>query len=42
MLEILKGIEAVASDLRWLPFGGSYGGHADSGDDGRRQLTPAE
>jgi PmbA protein len=26
MLEILKGIEAVASDLRWVPFGGSYGG----------------
>lgn len=26
MLEILSGIEAVADDLRWLPFGGSYGG----------------
>ncbi|HVF52396.1 MAG TPA: TldD/PmbA family protein [Actinomycetota bacterium] len=26
MLEILCGIEAVADDLRWLPFGGSYGG----------------
>jgi predicted Zn-dependent protease len=26
MLEILKGIEAVGSDLRWLPFGGSFGG----------------
>ena len=26
MLEILKGIVAVADDRRWLPFGGSYGG----------------
>jgi PmbA protein len=26
MLEILKGIQAVGSDLRWLPFGGSFGG----------------
>ena len=26
MLEILKGVEAVADDRRWLPFGGSYGG----------------
>ncbi len=26
MLEILKGIEAVADDRRWLPFAGSYGG----------------
>ena len=26
MLEILRGIVAVASDRRWLPFGGSYGG----------------
>jgi PmbA protein len=26
MLDILRGIEAVATDLRWLPFGGSYGG----------------
>ena len=26
MLEILRGITAVGSDLRWLPFGGSYGG----------------
>lgn len=26
MLEILGGIVAVASDRRWLPFGGSYGG----------------
>ncbi|MBA2427331.1 MAG: TldD/PmbA family protein [Actinobacteria bacterium] len=26
MLEILKGIEAVAVDRRWLPFGGSFGG----------------
>ena len=26
MLEILNGIQAVGSDLRWLPFGGSYGG----------------
>lgn len=26
MLEILAGITAVASDRRWLPFGGSYGG----------------
>lgn len=26
MLEILEGIEAVASDRRWLPFEGSYGG----------------
>ncbi len=26
MLEILEGIEAVATDRRWLPFGGSYGG----------------
>jgi PmbA protein len=26
MLEILKAIQAVGSDLRWLPFGGSYGG----------------
>jgi PmbA protein len=26
MLEILAGIRAVATDRRWLPFGGSYGG----------------
>ena len=26
MLDILRGITAVADDLRWLPFGGSYGG----------------
>jgi PmbA protein len=26
MLDILKGIVAVADDRRWLPFGGSYGG----------------
>lgn len=26
MLEILRGIAAVADDRRWLPFGGSYGG----------------
>ncbi|MGH2819543.1 MAG: TldD/PmbA family protein, partial [Actinomycetota bacterium] len=26
MLDILEGIEAVASDRRWLPFGGSLGG----------------
>ena len=26
MLEILRGIVAVATDRRWLPFGGSYGG----------------
>lgn len=26
MLDILAGIRAVASDRRWLPFGGSYGG----------------
>ena len=26
MLDILRGIVAVASDRRWLPFGGSYGG----------------
>jgi len=26
MLEILRGIEAVAGDRRWLPFGGSFGG----------------
>jgi PmbA protein len=26
MLEILKSIEAVADDRRWLPFGGSFGG----------------
>ena len=26
MLEILSGITAVATDRRWLPFGGSYGG----------------
>lgn len=26
LLEILRGITAVGSDLRWLPFGGSYGG----------------
>jgi PmbA protein len=26
MLEILNGIQAVGSDLRWLPFGGSFGG----------------
>jgi PmbA protein len=26
MLEILSGIRAVATDRRWLPFGGSYGG----------------
>lgn len=40
MLEILKAFEAVPSDLRWVPVRGSYGGsgHADSADDGRRQL----
>ncbi|HEY7873698.1 MAG TPA: TldD/PmbA family protein [Actinomycetota bacterium] len=26
MLEILAGVRAVATDRRWLPFGGSYGG----------------
>lgn len=26
MLDILAGIRAVATDRRWLPFGGSYGG----------------
>ena len=26
MLDILSGVEGVASDRRWLPFGGSYGG----------------
>lgn len=26
MLEILRGVVAVADDRRWLPFGGSYGG----------------
>lgn len=26
MLEILSRIECVADDLRWLPFGGAYGG----------------
>jgi len=26
MLEILRGIVAIADDRRWLPFGGSYGG----------------
>ena len=26
MLQILERIEAVANDIRWLPFGGSYGG----------------
>jgi PmbA protein len=26
MLDILKNVVAVADDLRWLPFGGSYGG----------------
>jgi PmbA protein len=26
MLEILRGIIAIADDRRWLPFGGSYGG----------------
>lgn len=26
MLDILRGITAVANDRRWLPFGGSYGG----------------
>lgn len=26
MLEILGRVEAVATDRRWLPFGGSYGG----------------
>jgi PmbA protein len=26
MLDILRNITAVADDLRWLPFGGSYGG----------------
>jgi PmbA protein len=26
MLDILERIEVVASDRRWLPFGGSYGG----------------
>ena len=26
MLEILKGIAAVGDDVRWLPFGGSFGG----------------
>jgi PmbA protein len=26
MLDILKGVVAVGDDLRWLPFGGSFGG----------------
>ncbi|MFN2525247.1 MAG: metallopeptidase TldD-related protein, partial [Actinomycetota bacterium] len=26
MLEILRSIQAVADDRRWIPFGGSYGG----------------
>lgn len=26
MLDILKGITAIADDMRWLPFGGSLGG----------------
>jgi PmbA protein len=26
MLDILAGISAIATDRRWLPFGGSYGG----------------
>lgn len=26
MLDILQNITAIATDLRWLPFGGSYGG----------------
>ena len=26
MLDILKGISAVGDDLRWLPFGGAFGG----------------
>ena len=26
MLDILSGITAIATDRRWLPFGGSYGG----------------
>jgi PmbA protein len=26
MLDILRGIVAVANDIRWLPFGGSVGG----------------
>ncbi len=26
ILDMLKGVVAVADDLRWLPFGGSYGG----------------
>lgn len=26
MLDILAGVRAVATDRRWLPFGGSYGG----------------
>ena len=26
MLEMLTNVEAVATDLRWLPFGGSFGG----------------
>jgi predicted Zn-dependent protease len=26
MLDILARITAVGTDLRWLPFGGSYGG----------------
>ena len=26
MLDILRGITAVGDDLRWLPFGGSFGG----------------
>ncbi|HEX2295041.1 MAG TPA: TldD/PmbA family protein [Actinomycetota bacterium] len=26
MLDILARVEAVGTDLRWLPFGGSYGG----------------
>jgi PmbA protein len=26
MLEILSGIVAIATDRRWLPFGGSFGG----------------
>jgi predicted Zn-dependent protease len=26
MLDILRNITMVADDLRWLPFGGAYGG----------------
>jgi PmbA protein len=26
MLDILRNITSVADDLRWLPFGGAYGG----------------